>query len=140
MLDESHHLARPLARVELAAARASGGARRDALLASAERRARAIEREGMRWSSTMACALRPGGATLAATFLLASALYVSASATFGAAEMKLHAASACFRAASADAKRRALDVFRDDCVRVPERFAAMLAPPARGGERRPRPG
>jgi hypothetical protein len=116
------------ARAELAAARASAGAERAALVASAEKRARALEAEGMRWSSAMAAVLFASAADVRGDRTHASELFARAAAAFDAAEMKLHAAAARLRTADDDAKRRALAASHEENVRAPERFAAILAP------------
>ncbi|HEY3818807.1 MAG TPA: AAA family ATPase [Polyangiaceae bacterium] len=121
------------ARTELGAARLVQGARRRVLLLSAERSARAIERLGMRWSSAMARLLRAGVSALGSPPEEAAGTYASAARSLDAEGMKLHAAAARMRAGVLDPRRRddaarARTRFDEEEVRVPERFATMLAP------------
>jgi hypothetical protein len=121
------------ARTEIGAARISRGARSRRLLASATRRARGIERRGMRWSSAMARVLRAAIASLEGEPLRAARLYSAAACALDAEGMKLHAASARLRGGDFDPRtrlerERARARFVEEDVRVPERFAAMLAP------------
>ena len=121
------------ARTDLGAARLVRGVRRRALVRSAERHALAIERRGMRWSSAMARLLRAGIAALRDAPVEAARVYASAAAALEAEGMKLHAAAARMRAGGFDPRRcddaaRARARFLEEEVRVPERFATMLAP------------
>jgi hypothetical protein len=121
------------ARTDLGAARLVRGVRRRALVRSAERHALAIERLGMRWSSAMARLLRAGIAALRDAPVEAARVYASAAAALEAEGMKLHAAAARMRAGGFDPRRcddaaRARARFLEEEVRVPERFATMLAP------------
>ncbi|HEX3343874.1 MAG TPA: hypothetical protein VHS09_04840, partial [Polyangiaceae bacterium] len=121
------------ARTDLGAARLVRGAPRRALLASADRHARAIERLDMRWSSAMAKLLFAGVAALRDPPEGAARGYATAATSLDAQGMKLHAAAARMRAGALDPRRRedagrARARFVDEEVRVPERFATMLAP------------
>jgi hypothetical protein len=121
------------ARTELGAARLLHGARRRALVLSAGRRARAIERLGMRWSSAMARLLQAGVLSLRGEPIEAAKVYASAASALEAEGMKLHAAAARMHAGALDPRRRddagrARGRFVEEEVRVPERFATMLAP------------
>jgi hypothetical protein len=122
-----------VARADLGAARLLRGARRRALVASAVRRARAMERLGLRWASAMARLLRAGVAALRGARVEAAQAYASAAKSLEAEGMKLHAAAARIRAAELDPRRRddaarARARFVEEDVRAPDRFAAMLAP------------
>jgi hypothetical protein len=121
------------ARTDLGAARLAHGKRRRTLLVSAERYAHAMEGLGMRWSSSMARLLRAGFAALRDEQAGAAQGYASAAASLEAEGMKLHAAAARMRAGALDPRRRedaarARARFIEEEVRVPERFATMLAP------------
>jgi hypothetical protein len=121
------------ARTELGVARLVRGGRRRTLASAAERRAHAMERLGMRWSSAMARLLRAGVAALRDTPVEAAQAYASAATSLEAEGMKLHAAAARMRAGVLDPRRRddatrARGRFVEEEVRVPERFATMLAP------------
>jgi hypothetical protein len=121
------------ARTDLGAARLVRGVRRRTLLLATERRVRAIERLGMRWSSAMARLLRAGLTALRDAPVEAARVYASAAGSLDAEGMKLHAAAARMRAGTLDPRRRddaarARARFVEEDVRVPERFMAMLAP------------
>jgi hypothetical protein len=121
------------ARTEIGAARLSRGARRRALVASAERRARRLEGHAMGWSSAMARLLRAAVAALGYDPARAGLEYDTAANALDAHGMKLHAAAARLRAASLDPRmraevHRARRRFEDEGVRDVDRFAAMLAP------------
>jgi hypothetical protein len=113
------------ARAEIGAARASGGPRGAVLRASAARRAARLERAGMGWSSAMASLLRAGIASLVPG-RPSSRLYASAAEMLDAQGMKLHAAAARLRAGG-EAERARLCFVEED-VRVPSRYASVLAP------------
>jgi hypothetical protein len=121
------------ARTDLGVARLVHGVRRRTLLQSAERRAHAMERLGMRWSSAMARLLRAGIGAMRHSPAQAAQAYASAAMSLEAEGMKLHASAARIRAGALDPRRRddaarARGRFLEEEVRVPERFATMLAP------------
>jgi hypothetical protein len=120
-------------RTTLGAARLVHGAARHALLVAVEKNVRGIERLDMRWSSAMARLLRAGMSALREPPAEAAERYASAARSLDAQGMKLHAAAARIRAGALDPRRRdegarARARFLEEDIRVPERFATMLAP------------
>jgi len=121
-------------------ARAATGPEREALLASAERDARALAGERMPWSDPIALLVRAGVAALRGDDAAAEAGLAGAVPGFEAAGMALHAAVAR-RARGAllgGDEGRALATGADafltgQSVRDPARFAAMIAPGLGGG-------
>jgi eukaryotic-like serine/threonine-protein kinase len=124
------------ARAALALATATPpGGERDRLLAEAERSARRIAREHMRWGSPLAKLVRAGAAAQSGDGDAARAALADAAGGFDAADMALHAAVArrCegrLRGGAAGAA----DVARADAwlasagVKNPERMVSLLAP------------
>jgi serine/threonine protein kinase/tetratricopeptide (TPR) repeat protein len=105
------------------------------LLRAAEASARALEREGLPWSSALAALLRAGLAARRDDRESALALYHDAATRFDAAEMPLHAAASRRRAAQLDETQdesqtlaASDEVFKALGVRNPSRFANIYAP------------
>jgi len=127
-----HHLR---ARAAVAAASEAGGADRAALLASAERDARRLERERAPWVDPVALLVRAGVAAVRGRAEECVARLGAAARGFEAADMRLHAAVARRARGSVEGgeRGRALVAEADawlvrERVKSPARFAAVLAP------------
>jgi hypothetical protein len=124
-------------RARIAIARAADGdpRERDAWLRTAERDARAIEREGLHWADPLADLLRAGIASVRGDRQAAAERLRRAEAALESADMALYAAVARRRRGEmlGDAEGRALvdaaDIaMRNQKIRDPARIAAMLVP------------
>ncbi len=104
-------------------------------LAEAERIARKLQREKMGWIMPLAALVGAGVANLRGDRQTAMALLRTASESANAADMQLHAAVARLRLGALTGGSAGRELFeeadafmRGQDIRVPERFAAILAP------------
>ena len=123
------------ARCALAAA-ASGGAEAPQLIGIAERLARQISKEGMKWADPLAALVKAGVASLRKDNQLASSLLSTACAGFEDAHMKLYAAVARRRLGEITGEARLTDDadrwMQEQKIKDPVKITRMLAPGIRG--------